>query len=84
MSPRLQADVLEDGFLELLSVGAAEGVDFFTVFDEDEGWHAGNIVSHGQIFAFVNVDLAKKVEISDKIYKGNNQIKVRICSFTHL
>lgn len=48
-----------DVLFEFFVVGAAEGVYDVLVFDEYKSWHRGNIVVHGDIVAFIDINLEK-------------------------
>lgn len=56
-----------DGSLELSDVGTNNGLNLFTILEEDEGRHGRNGVLSGDIGALINVDL---VEVGTSVNTG--------------
>lgn len=49
--------MLKDELFQFLGVGAAEAVNLLSLFDKNKCGHRCDVVLHGKLFAFVNVDL---------------------------
>lgn len=52
--------MLDDEFLQLFDISSAEAVDLSAFLDEHKGGHRRDVVLHGELFAFVDVDLKRK------------------------
>jgi len=50
-------DIGLDDILQTLGVGSGELFDLDAVLEEHEGGHAGDVVFHCNVFAFVHIDL---------------------------
>lgn len=54
----LKGNVLLDGFLEPVWIGAREHIDLLAILQENEGWHAGNVELNSKLLAFININLS--------------------------
>lgn len=49
--------MLNDEFLQFISICTAEAVNLFTLLDENESRHRWDVVLHRNLLALVNIDL---------------------------